>query len=44
MNAQLLEILFFAMIAGLILFLYEVRLATRALKVSRRRRMERLAE
>ncbi len=32
------------LIVGLILFLYEVRLATRALKVSRRRRMERLAE
>ena len=32
------------LIVGLILFLYEVRLATRALQVSRRRRMERLAE
>jgi hypothetical protein len=32
------------LIVGLILFLYEVRLATKALKISRRRRMERLAE
>jgi hypothetical protein len=32
------------LIAGLILFLYEVRLATRALRISRRRRMEKLAE
>jgi hypothetical protein len=32
------------LIVGLILFLYEVRLATRALGISRRRRMERLAE
>jgi len=32
------------LIAGLFLFLYEVRLATRALRISRRRRMERLAE
>ena len=32
------------LIVGLILFLYEVRLATRALQISRRRRMERLAE
>jgi Protein of unknown function (DUF2721) len=32
------------LIAGLILFLYEVRLATLALRVSRQRRMERLAE
>ena len=32
------------LIAGLILFLYEVRLATRALRISRRRRMEILAE
>ena len=31
------------LIVGLLLFLYEVRLATRALKISRRRRMERLA-
>jgi len=31
------------LIAGLILFLYEVRLATRALRISQRRRMERLA-
>ena len=32
------------LIAGLILFLFEVRLATRALRISRRRRMETLAE
>ena len=32
------------LIVGLVLFLYEVRLATRALRVSQRRRMERLAE
>ena len=32
------------LIGGLILFLYEVRLATRALRISRRRRMEKLAE
>jgi hypothetical protein len=32
------------LIVGLVLFLYEVRLATRALRISRRRRMERLAE
>lgn len=32
------------LIVGLLLFLYEVRLATKALKVSRRRRMEKLAE
>ncbi|HTU09272.1 MAG TPA: DUF2721 domain-containing protein [Allosphingosinicella sp.] len=32
------------LIVGLILFLYEVRLATKALKISRRRRMEKLAE
>jgi hypothetical protein len=32
------------LIIGLVLFLYEVRLATQALKISRRRRMERLAE
>jgi hypothetical protein len=32
------------LIAGLLLFLYEVRLATKALKISRRRRMEILAE
>lgn len=32
------------LIVGLILFLYEVRLATRALKISRRRRMEKMAE
>ena len=32
------------LIVGLLLFLYEVRLATRALRISRRRRMERLAE
>ena len=32
------------LIVGLLLFLYEVRLATRALKISRRRRVERLAE
>ena len=32
------------LIAGLVLFLYEVRLATRALRISRRRRMEKLAE
>ncbi len=31
------------LIVGLILFLYEVRLATKALKVSRQRRIERLA-
>jgi hypothetical protein len=32
------------LIVGLILFLYEVRLATKALKISRQRRLERLAE
>jgi hypothetical protein len=32
------------LIVGLILFLYEVRLATRALRVSQRRRTEKLAE
>lgn len=32
------------LIVGLILFLYEVRLATRALRISRQRRMEILAE
>ena len=32
------------LIVGLILFLYEVRLATRALRISRRRRVEKLAE
>lgn len=32
------------LIVGLVLFLYEVRLATRALRISRRRRMEKLAE
>jgi hypothetical protein len=32
------------LVAGLLLFLYEVRLATRALKISRQRRLERLAE
>jgi hypothetical protein len=32
------------LIIGLVLFLYEVRLATQALRISRRRRMERLAE
>ena len=32
------------LVVGLLLFLYEVRLATRALKVSRQRRLERLAE
>lgn len=46
--AQVIALLFvlamLLLIAGLILFLYEVRLATRALQVSRRRRMERLAE
>jgi hypothetical protein len=31
------------LIVGLILFLYEVRLATKALQISRRRRMEKLA-
>ena len=45
--AQLIAVLFIVamllLIVGLLLFLYEVRLATRALKVSRRRRMERLA-
>lgn len=46
--AQLIAILFvltmLLLVIGLLLFLYEVRLATRALKVSRQRRMERLAE
>ena len=46
--AQLIALLFvlamLLLIVGLILFLYEVRLATRALKISRRRRMERLAQ
>ncbi len=46
--AQLIAVLFvlamLLLIAGLILFLYEVRLATRALKISRRRRMEKLAK
>jgi hypothetical protein len=32
------------LVAGLLLFLYEVRLATRALRISRLRRLERLAE
>ena len=32
------------LVAGLLLFLYEVRLATRALRISRQRRMETLAE
>ena len=32
------------LIVGLILFLYEVRLATKALKISRQRRMEILSE
>ena len=32
------------LVAGLLLFLYEVRLATRALRISRQRRMEKLAE
>ena len=32
------------LIVGLILFLYEVRLATKALKISRQRRIERLAQ
>ena len=46
--AQLIAVLFVVtmllLVVGLLLFLYEVRLATRALKVSRQRRMERLAE
>ena len=46
--AQLIAILFvltmLLLVVGLLLFLYEVRLATRALRVSRQRRMERLAE
>ncbi len=45
--AQLIAILFvlamLLLIAGLILFLYEVRLAMAALKISRKRRMEKLA-
>ena len=32
------------LVVGLLLFLYEVRLATRALRISRQRRMEKLAE
>ena len=32
------------LVIGLLLFLYEVRLATRALKISRQRRQEKLAE
>ena len=32
------------LVAGLLLFLYEVRLATRALRISRLRRLEKLAE
>ena len=46
--AQLIAVLFVVtmllLVVGLLLFLYEVRLATRAPKVSRQRRMERLAE
>lgn len=46
--AQLIAILFVLtmtlLVVGLLLFLYEVRLATRALKISRQRRTERLAE
>lgn len=46
--AQLIAVLFvltmLLLVVGLILFLYEVRLATRALKISRQRRMQRLAE
>ena len=46
--AQLIAVLFvltmLLLVAGQLLFLYEVRLATRALQVSRQRRVERLAE
>lgn len=46
--AKLIAVLFVVtmllLVAGLLLFLYEVRLATRALKVSRQRRLEKLAE
>ncbi len=46
--AQLIAVLFVVtmtlLVVGLLLFLYEVRLATRALKISRQRRMQRLAE
>ena len=46
--AKLIAVLFVVtmllLVVGLLLFLYEVRLATRALKVSRQRRQERLAE
>jgi small-conductance mechanosensitive channel len=46
--AQLIAALFvltmLLLVAGLLLFLYEVRLATRALKISRHRRQEKLAE
>lgn len=46
--AKLIALLFILamllLIVGLILFLYEVRLATRALRISRRRRMELLME